>query len=64
MPRGPDREAKVRKAPEILVDREAVVVPLYHYVQTHAVAKRVQGFRANPFGVILFEGISLTDRVQ
>lgn len=51
---GPAREAKIREAQAILVDREAIVVPVYHYVQNHAVGPRVQGFRASPFGVIRF----------
>jgi ABC-type oligopeptide transport system substrate-binding subunit len=51
---GDERAALIRKAQAILVDREAAAVPLYHYVQAFAVAARVTGFRANPFGVILF----------
>jgi ABC-type oligopeptide transport system substrate-binding subunit len=51
---GAEREAKIREAQSILVDREAVIVPLYHYAQNHAVGPRVDGFKANPFGVIRF----------
>jgi oligopeptide transport system substrate-binding protein len=49
---GPKRAAKIREAQAILVDREAIVVPIYHYVQNHAVSSRVDGFRANPSGII------------
>ncbi len=49
---GPKREAKIRRAQQILVEQEAAVIPIYHYVQTHAVSPRVKNFRANPFGVI------------
>ena len=56
---GPERAEKVRAAQKILVDDEAVVVPLYHYVQTHGVAARVTGFRVNPFGVIRFNELGL-----
>jgi oligopeptide transport system substrate-binding protein len=56
---GPEREAKVREADRLLVLDEAAVAPLFHYVQVHAVAPRVRGFRVNPFGVIRFEELSL-----
>lgn len=59
---GPEREAKIRQAQSILVDREAIAVPLYHYVQNHAVGPRVEGFRANPFGVIRFSELKLKGR--
>lgn len=50
----PAREAKIIEAQRLLVDREAIVVPIYHYVQNHAVGTRVAGFRVNAFGVIRF----------
>lgn len=59
LPSGPERVQKILKAQEILVDREAAVVPLFHYVQAHAVAARVKGFRANPFGVVRFAELSI-----
>jgi oligopeptide transport system substrate-binding protein len=57
---GPERQSLIRQAQSILVDREAVVVPLYHYVQNHAVGPRIEGFRANPFGVIHFDELKPT----
>ena len=59
LPDGPVRVAKILAAQKILVEREAVVVPIYHYILAHAVADRVQNFRVNPFGVILFDEITL-----
>ena len=59
LPNGPEREAKIMAAQKILVEREAIVVPIYHYVLNHAVSDRVQGFRVNPFGVIRFDEIVL-----
>jgi oligopeptide transport system substrate-binding protein len=56
---GPARERKIREAEEVLVDREAIVVPIYHYVQNHVVAARVQGFKVNPFGVIRFDELRI-----
>ena len=56
---GTVREGKIREAQRILVDEEAVVAPLYHYVQNHAVSSRVANFRVNPFGVIRFEELKL-----
>lgn len=59
MPSGQERARKIREAQKILVDDEAAVVPLYHYIQGHAVAPRVKNFRANPFGVIRFSELEL-----
>ncbi|MGE0614006.1 MAG: peptide ABC transporter substrate-binding protein [Bacteriovoracia bacterium] len=55
---GPKRLAKVLAAQRILVEQQAVVVPIYHYIQAHGVSKRVKGFRANPFGVVQFQELS------
>jgi oligopeptide transport system substrate-binding protein len=56
---GPERLRKILAAEEILVDEDAALVPLFHYVQLHAVSSRVQGFSVNPFGVIPFASIVL-----
>lgn len=61
---GPGRTARIREAQRILVDDEVVVVPLYHYVQTHAVARRVGNFRVNPMGVIRFDELRLEETAQ
>ncbi|MCM2278836.1 MAG: peptide ABC transporter substrate-binding protein [Oligoflexia bacterium] len=59
LPPGPERERNIREAQAILVDREAVIVPLFHYVQAHAVRPRVKNFRVNPFGVIRLDELEL-----
>jgi oligopeptide transport system substrate-binding protein len=51
---GLEREKKIIEAQRLLVDREAIVVPVYHYVQQHAVGPRILNFRVNPFGEIIF----------
>lgn len=56
---GAQREEKIKKAQKILVEEEAIVVPIYFYVQNYAISKRIKGFRANPFGVILFDELDL-----
>jgi oligopeptide transport system substrate-binding protein len=56
---GQERAALVRRAQEILVDREAVVVPLFHYVQSHALSRRILKMQVNPFGVIRFNEIEM-----
>lgn len=56
---GEGRDAKILRAQKILVEEEAIVVPIYHYVQTHAVAPRVKNFRVNPMSVIRFEELRL-----
>lgn len=56
---GVDRDRKLKRAQEILQEEEAVVVPLYHYVQNHLVSNRVEGFRVSPYGVIRFSELGL-----
>ncbi|MBC7693033.1 MAG: peptide ABC transporter substrate-binding protein [Methylotenera sp.] len=56
---GPERDELLRRAQKIVVEDEAIVIPLYHYVQNTAVSARVQGFRINPVGVVRFEDLSL-----
>jgi oligopeptide transport system substrate-binding protein len=58
---GPERTQKIVEAEKILVERDAAVVPIYHYIQMEAVAGRVGGFKINPFGVIPLGELSLTD---
>lgn len=55
LPSGSKRLELIMKAQRILVDQDAVVVPIYHYVQQHAVSARVEGFKVSPFGVIRFD---------
>jgi ABC-type transport system substrate-binding protein len=52
----------IQKLETILYD-EAPVIPLLHQVLRFAYSKRVSGFRANPFGVILFRELRLNDPV-
>jgi oligopeptide transport system substrate-binding protein len=49
---------------EAIISEEAPILPLLHQVQRFAYSKRVSGFRANPFGVILFREIHLSDAAQ
>jgi len=46
---------------ESILWEEAPVVPLLHQVLRFAVSKRVSGFRANPFGVILFRELRFNE---
>jgi oligopeptide transport system substrate-binding protein len=59
MASGAARTEKIRRAQKILVEDEAAVVPIYHYMQNHLVAERVKGFKVNPFGIISFPEMSL-----
>lgn len=52
---GPARLKLIQKAQDLLVFKEAVVVPIFHYVQLHCISKSIQGFKANPFGIIRFD---------
>ena len=56
----PEREAKIIEAEKILLNDQAVVVPLYHYVTTYAVGPRIQKYEVSPLvGVTLFEEVEL-----
>lgn len=55
IPAGAQREALARRADELLTDEACVAVPLYHYVQIHAVGPRVSGFAVNLFGLVRFD---------
>jgi oligopeptide transport system substrate-binding protein len=57
---GAARTAKIQKAQKILVEEDAPVVPIFHYVQNHLVAPRVKNFKVNPFGVVSFGEMSLS----
>jgi oligopeptide transport system substrate-binding protein len=59
LPTGKEREDAMRKAQFILERDEAVVVPIYHYVQNHLVSPRVQNFAVNPYGVVHFDELGL-----
>lgn len=54
-----EREAKMILAQKILVEKDVVVVPLYHYVSTYAVGPRVSKYDVNPFGITLFEEVEM-----
>ena len=60
-PPGAERERLVREAQKILVDEEAIVVPLYHYVQTHMASSRLQGFAVNPYGQVKWNRLRLSE---
>lgn len=53
------KKAKLIEKIEGILLKEAPVVPLLHQVLRFANSKRVLGFRANPFGVILFRELRL-----
>jgi len=53
------KKSKLIEKIEGILLKEVPVVPLLHYVVRFANTKRVQGFRANAFGVILFRELSL-----
>jgi oligopeptide transport system substrate-binding protein len=57
---GKERELRIKQAEVILTQNEAVVVPLFHYVQNTGVSERVKGFRINPFGIIPFHELTLS----
>jgi oligopeptide transport system substrate-binding protein len=55
MEAGRAREALIRKAQGLLVEKDAVIAPLFHAVQVHALSSRLEGFHANEFGIVRFD---------
>ena len=56
----PARENKIFAAEKILLNEQAVVVPLYHYVTTYAVGPRILKYDVSPLvGVTLFEEVEI-----
>ena len=56
---GPKREIKIKTAQKILLEEEAIVIPIYHYAQTHVVSSNILNFQVNPFGIIYFNELQL-----
>jgi len=59
---GPWREKKIQEAQKLLLEKEAMVIPLYHYTSHSVVSQRVQGFQLNPFGVLLIKNLRWTSK--
>ncbi len=57
------KKTKLMSELEQILWKEAPVIPLLYQNLKYAYSKRVSGFRANPFGVILFNEIRLVDQV-
>lgn len=51
LPPGKTRQQLIEKANRLLVFEEAIVVPIYHYVQLHLTHPSLGGFGVNPFSV-------------
>jgi ABC-type oligopeptide transport system substrate-binding subunit len=47
--------AKIKEAQKIILIDEAVVAPVYHYVQSYAVAPKVKELKSNPLGVVRYD---------
>jgi len=54
---GKNRRALVQKAQKLLLEKHAILIPIYHYVQNIGLATRVRGFKMNPFGVVNFKNL-------
>jgi oligopeptide transport system substrate-binding protein len=59
LPDGPKRRSAIEKAEKILIEDDAIVVPLLFVNQIFLVSERVKGFRANPINVSLFSEMSI-----
>jgi len=58
------RTSLIQAAERILLFDEVPLVPLYHYVQNQAVSKRISGYSADPFGVMHFTEMSISEPVK
>jgi ABC-type oligopeptide transport system substrate-binding subunit len=58
-PSGSARRKLIAKAERILVQEEAIVIPIYYVMASHLVSPRVQGFKMNPLNGIAFNELSL-----
>jgi hypothetical protein len=54
-----EKKIKLIEKLETILVNEVPVVPVLHQVLRFGISKRVQGFRANPFGVVLFRELRL-----
>ncbi len=56
---GGDRDRKILAAQKILVEEEALVVPIYHYVSTQVIGPRIEKYPVSPFGHTRFEEVRM-----
>jgi oligopeptide transport system substrate-binding protein len=56
---GPERRKLIVEAQSILHQKECPVIPIYHYVQTHAVSGRIDGFAVNGMGIVRWDELRL-----
>lgn len=56
---GPERLHLILEAQKILHQKQCPVVPIYHYVQTHGVSRRIEGFAVNGMGVVRWEELRI-----
>ena len=61
LPPGSKREELIRQAQRILTEEDAVIIPLFQSVQTHALGERLEGFQVSPFGIIRFDQLSIRE---
>jgi len=54
-----ERARLIAQAQKILVEDEAIVIPLYHYVSTQVVGPRLAKYEVSPFGHTRYEEVRL-----
>jgi oligopeptide transport system substrate-binding protein len=59
LPVGKERSEKIAEAQRLLIDEEAVIVPIFHYVQYYAVSRRVAQFPMNSYGILRYDAMTL-----
>lgn len=59
LPDGPERTAALIAAEKWIVEDEALVVPLYHYVTAYLLGPRIEKLEINPFGHTRYDEVRL-----
>lgn len=59
LPVGKERSERIAEAQRLLIDDEAVIVPIFHYVQYYAVSRRVAQFPMNSYGILRYDAMTL-----
>lgn len=59
LPEGPARTEAILAAEKWIVEDEALVVPLYHYVSAYLLSPRVEKLEINPFGHTRYDEVRL-----
>lgn len=64
LPPGEKRAEFLKKAQELLVNQESVIVPIFHYRLFHAFSDRIVPVRVNPLSVFFFHEVKFKESLR